>query len=214
MIPSSISDYLDRNQARYSVMSHPTAYTAQEEAAATHVPGGEWAKAVVCMADDQPILAVLPAPFAVDLHRLQRAVNAHSIRLAREPEFATLYKDCELGAMPPLGPLYGQRVFVDKKLTADSEITFSAGSHHDAIRMPYREFERLVQPAVAEFAAGPSIRSTQRAVTVTDPVCGASVEEHKAVARSEHRGEMYYFCCQGCKMEFDDNPYAYSRNRT
>jgi Ala-tRNA(Pro) deacylase len=165
MIPSSISDYLDRNQARYSVVSHPVAYTAQEEAAATHVPGGEWAKAVVCLADDQPILAVLPAPFVVDLHRLQRAVNAHSVRLAREPEFATLYKDCELGAIPPLGPLYGQRVFIDKKLTADSEITFSAGSHHDAIRMPYREFERLVQPAVAEFAAGPSAASSQRTAT-------------------------------------------------
>jgi YHS domain-containing protein len=106
-------------------------------------------------------------------------------------------------------------VFVDKTLTADSEITFSAGSHHDAIRMPYREFERLVQPAVAEFAAGPSVASPQRTATsLTDPVCGGMVEENTAAGRSEHRGETYYFCCQSCKMEFDDNPYAYSRNRT
>lgn len=61
MIPSSISDYLNRNGARYSVMSHPIAYTAQEEAAAAHVPGKEWAKAVVCFADERPILAVVPA---------------------------------------------------------------------------------------------------------------------------------------------------------
>jgi Ala-tRNA(Pro) deacylase len=207
MIPSSISDYLDRNRAQYSVMSHPVAYTAQEEAAAAHVPGREWAKAVVCFADDRPILAVLPAPFAVDLRRLQRAVDAHSLRLAHESEFVNLYQDCEPGAIPPLGPLYGQRVIVDKKLTADLEIAFSAGSHHDAIRMPYREFERLAQPTVAEFASG-------RRAALTDPVCGTTLEEGTAAARSQHEGETYYFCSQGCKMEFDDNPYGYARNRT
>jgi Ala-tRNA(Pro) deacylase len=153
MIPTSIADFLERNHAQYSLMSHPTAYTAQEEAAAAHVPGNEWAKAVVCFADGQPLLAVLPAPYAVDLKRLRSAVDAHSLRLAKEPEFARLYQDCELGAMPPLGPLFGQRVIVDKRLTADSEIAFSAGSHHDAIRMPYREFERLARPTVAEFAS-------------------------------------------------------------
>src|SRR5262252_8900492 len=138
MIPNAISKYLEQHNARYSVLSHTTAYTAQEEAAAAHVPGREWAKTVVCFADGQPILAVLPAPFAVDLHRLRRTAHARSIRLAREHEFATLYQDCEPGAMPPLGPLYGQPVFVDKRLTTDPEVSFSAGSHHDAIRMPYR----------------------------------------------------------------------------
>jgi Ala-tRNA(Pro) deacylase len=214
MIPSSISDYLNRNGARYAVISHPVAYTAQEEAAAAHVPGNEWAKAVVCVADDQPILAVVPAPCAVDLSRLQRAADAHSIRLAKEAEFARLYQDCEPGAMPPLGPLYGQRVFVDKRLTADSEVTFNAGSHHDAIRMPYREFERVARPSVAEFASGsprPSVSSPTRTAIVTDPICGATFEESKAAGRSEHRGETYYFCSQACKMEFDDNPYAYAK---
>jgi Ala-tRNA(Pro) deacylase len=208
MIPSSISDYLERNHARYSVVSHPEAFTAQEEAAAAHVPGSEWAKAVVCFADDQPILAVLPASCAVDLDRLQRSINAHSVRLAKEAEFVRLYKDCEAGAMPPFGPLYGQRVFVDKRLTTDPEVVFSGGSHHDAIRMPYREFERLAQPVVAEFAAGPST-SVRRTTTLTDPVCGTRFEQHQAAARSERRGETYYFCSQRCKMEFDDNPEAY-----
>ena len=210
MIPASVSDYLDRNNARYSSMSHPTAYTAQEEAAAAHVPGQEWAKTVVCFADDQPILAVLPAPFAVDLNRLQQTAHAHSIRLANERDFATLYQDCEVGAIPPFGPLYGQRVFVDKHLTTDPEVSFSAGSHHDAIRMSYREFERLAKPTVAEFALGPSPSAFPRSAMPTDPVCGASVHEHAAAGRSDYRGETYYFCSQSCKMEFDDNPNAYA----
>jgi Ala-tRNA(Pro) deacylase len=210
MIPTVVSDYLERHHARYSLLSHPTAYTAQEEAAAAHVPGHEWAKTVVCVADGQPILAVVPAPCAVDLARLQRTAHAHSIRLARETEFGALYEGCELGAMPPFGPLYGQRVFVDARLTNDPEVSFTAGSHHDAIRMPYREFERLARPTVAEFASGPAAASTLRETMCVDPVCGASLDRDAAVGRSEHRGETYYFCSHGCKMEFDDNPYAYA----
>jgi Ala-tRNA(Pro) deacylase len=209
MIPTSISDYLNRNGARYSVMPHPAAYTAQQEAAAAHVPGKEWAKAVVCFADEQPILAVVPAPFAVDLKRLQRAAGAHAIRLAKEQEFARLYQDCEPGAMPPFGPLYHQRVFVDTQLTADSEISFNGGSHREAIRMPYREFERLAQPTVAAFAS-----TSPRRASLMDPVCGAMLDADRAAGRSDHQGETYYFCSQHCKMEFDDNPYAYAQPRT
>jgi Ala-tRNA(Pro) deacylase len=213
MIPASISEYLDRNHAQYSVLSHSTAYTAQEEAAAAHVPGNEWAKTVVCFADDQPVLAVLPAPCAVDLKRLRRTVHARSIRLGTEPEFASLYRDCEVGAMPPLGPLYGQRVYVDERLAADSEIVFSAGSHQEAIRMPYREFERLTQPTLAKFASAPSIAPPPRPTLMTDPVCGARIEEQRAAGWSQLRDETYYFCSQSCKMEFDDNPYGYVRDR-
>ena len=213
MISSAVSEYLERNHARYTWLPHPTAYTAQEEAAAAHVPGHEWAKTVVCFADDQPILAVVPAPFAVDLTRLQQSAHAATVRLAKEKEFASLYLDCELGAMPPLGPLYGQRVFVDKRLTMDAEVSFSAGSHHDAIRMPYREFERIVQPTVAEFAQGPSLSFARRTAMLVDPVCGAPLDRDSAAGRSEHRGVAYYFCSQRCKMEFDDNPDGYATTK-
>lgn len=210
MVPPAIAQYLDQHHARYSLVPHPTAYTAQQEAAAAHVPGREWAKTVVCFADDEPILAVVPAPCAVDLDQLQRTAGARTLRLATEPEFAPLYRDCEPGAMPPFGPLFGQRVFVDKRLTEDPWVVFSGGSHRDAIRMPYREFERLVHPTVAEFASGPPLRSAPRVTTATDPVCGAPLDPDRAPARSEHLGETYYFCSLACKMEFDDNPRAYA----
>ena len=150
-IPSSISDYLQQHGVRYSVVEHPVAYTAQEEAALTHVPGREWAKAVVCIVDDQPTLAVLPADYLVDLDRFRTACGASSVRLASEAELRPLYSDCEIGAMPPLGPLYKQPVLVDTSLTADPEICFNAGSHREAIRMRYQDFADLVKPTVAEF---------------------------------------------------------------
>jgi Ala-tRNA(Pro) deacylase len=211
-IPSSISEFLDRNQARYSSLSHPTAYTAQEEAAAAGVPGREWAKAVVCMADDRPILVVLAAPSEVDFERLKRLSNASSLRLAAEAELKQLYRDCEVGSMPPLGPLYGQQVFVDRQLISDPEIAFEAGSHHDAIRMSYSEFARLVSPTVGDFAAGPSVARARAIIRVADPVCGTILEQQQASGRSDFRSKTYYFCSQGCKMEFDDNPHAYARS--
>jgi Ala-tRNA(Pro) deacylase len=157
-IPSSIRDYLQQHGVSYSVVEHPVAYTAQEEAAAAHVAGREWAKAVVCMVDDQPTMAVLPADRVVDFARFRTACGASSVRLASEAELQPLYSDCELGAMPPFGPLYKQPVLVDRSLTADPEILFNAGSHREAIRMRYRDFEELVKPTVAEFgvaASGP-----------------------------------------------------------
>lgn len=210
MIPAVISDYLNRHQARYSLLPHPRAYTAQEEAAAAHIKGREWAKTVVCFADGQPILAVVPAPFGVDLDRLQQAAGARSVRLEHESEFAALYRDCELGAVPPLGPLFGQPVYVDEQLARDPEVAFSAGSHEEAIRMPYAEFERLVHPTVADIALRPAASPRlPRTSAFTDPVCGRGIDRHAAVWRSEHAGEVYYFCSQSCKMEFDDNPYAF-----
>jgi Ala-tRNA(Pro) deacylase len=156
-IPSSISSYLQRHGVRYSVLEHPIAYTAQEEAAATHVPGREWAKAVVCIVDNQPMLAVLPADYLVDFERVRTVCGGSTVRLATEAELRPLYSDCEVGAMPPLGPLYKQPVLVDKSLTADPEIVFNAGSHHEAIRMRYRDFEDLVKPIVAEFGIPPGV---------------------------------------------------------
>lgn len=151
MVPASISGYLEQHGVSFSVVEHSVAYTAQEEAAATHVPGREWAKAVVCMVDDQPTLAVLPADYLVDLDRFRAACGGKAVRLASEAEMRPLYSDCEVGAMPPLGPLYKQPVIVDTRLTSDPEILFNAGSHREAIRMRYRDFEQLVKPMVADF---------------------------------------------------------------
>src|SRR5215510_1692065 len=103
-IPRSIERFLGDQHVPYSVIHHLPAYTAQQEAAAAHVPGRAWAKAVACVADDLAILAVVPAPSFVDFDRLREVAGASDIRLASEREFERLYPDCEIGAMPPLGP--------------------------------------------------------------------------------------------------------------
>lgn len=152
MRPPSIDDFLSRARVPFTAFRHPPAFTAQEVAAVSHVPGRSWAKVVVCFVDEEPVLVVLPACLVVDLEALRVLAGARTVRLARESEFAALYPDCEPGAMPPFGTLYLQRVFVDRSLVGEVEMAFNAGTHTDAIRMHYRDFADLSQPVVGAFA--------------------------------------------------------------
>ena len=152
MVTLTVQEFLRRGNVAYTVFQHAPAFTAQEEAAVTHVPGRNWAKAVVCFADGEPVQAVVPADREVDLERLADVARAHEVRLADESELRWLYPDCELGAMPPFGPLYKQPVFVDEVLTRDEEIVFNAGTHSDAICMRYADFAAITRPTVGRFA--------------------------------------------------------------
>jgi Ala-tRNA(Pro) deacylase len=152
-IPTPIVDFLRTKP--FTALAHRTVFTAQEEAAVTHVPGREWAKTVVCLADEIPILAVLPAHYRIDLERLRRLAGAATIRLAGEAEMQGLYPGCETGAIPPLGPLFGQRVFVDQAIAEDTAIVFHAGTHTDAVRMHYNDLAALTRPVIGEFGLRP-----------------------------------------------------------
>lgn len=151
-----VQEYLRQANVAYSVFPHVPAYTAQEEAAVTHIPGRDWAKAVVFFADGEPIQAVLPGDLVVDLEQLLLLTGAERIRLATEEELEALYPDCEPGAMPPLGPLYNQPVFVDIALAAEPQIVFNAGTHGDAVCMRYDDFAALARPVVGSFATRPA----------------------------------------------------------
>src|SRR3989338_3175292 len=140
-----LKQYLDRENVPYQHDVHRTAYTAQEVAAEEHVPGKLVAKTVVVKADAQFAMAVLPASLRLDTAALRTALGAKEVRLATEFEFTGLFPDCDVGAMPPFGNLYGLSVYVDESLTEYPEIVFNAGTHQDTIRMTYSDFARLVR---------------------------------------------------------------------
>lgn len=68
------------------------------------------------------------------------------MHLADEKEFMQEFPDCEVGAMPPFGNLYGMDVYVSERLAEDKEIAFNAGSHTELIRLPYVDFVALAAP--------------------------------------------------------------------
>lgn len=149
---SAIHEFLRQAHVPYQVIPHPPTYTAREEAAASHVPGRDWAKVVVCFVDGFPVEAVVPATCTIDMDALLTLTRGSDIRLAAERELAALYPGCEPGAMPPFGPLYRQPVYVDVSLAGEAQVVFNAGTHTEAIVMRWADFVHAVRPIVGKFA--------------------------------------------------------------
>jgi Ala-tRNA(Pro) deacylase len=154
-VTSSIHEFLRGARVPYTVVPHRPAITAQDGAAATHVPGRNWAKVIICFIEGEPIEAVVPAPLTVNLGRLRELAGGSEIRLAQENELGRLSPERGPAAMPPFGPLYGQSVFVDVALASEPEIIFNAGLQADAIAMRWADFARSVRPIVGNFAEPP-----------------------------------------------------------
>ena len=147
-----LKEFLDSHNVKYVTISHSRAFTAQETAASAHVPVKELAKTVIVKIDGKMTMAVLPASCKVDFDLLKKATGSSKVEIASEKEFKDLFPDCEVGAMPPFGNLYGMEVFVTKSLTEDREIAFNAGSHRELVKLTYKDFEQLVKPKVITFS--------------------------------------------------------------
>ena len=140
--------FLDSHKVRYVSIKHSPAYTAQEIAASAHIKGKELAKTVIVKINHEFCMVVLPASQHVHMGHLQDALKAESVCLATEEEFKDLFADCEVGAMPPFGNLYGMDVYVAEELTEDEEIAFNAGSHTELVKLAYKDFESLTDPKI------------------------------------------------------------------
>lgn len=155
-IPSRLKVYLEHETVPYEVLTHREASRASELAQVLHVPGKELAKVVILKVGERFVMTVLPANWKVDLRRIGEILHVYPVRLATEEECQRLFPDCELGAIPPFGNLYGLEVHVDRAITADEEIVFPAGTRYQAVKLRYQDFARLVRPSVAEFHVVPS----------------------------------------------------------
>lgn len=152
-ISRRLQSYLEEEKIPYEVIPHRTVYTAQEVAQATHIPGQDVAKTVMVRKGHELVMVVLPALAQVDLGRLADEMGEKEVRLAREAEFEDIFSDCDLGAMPPFGNLYGIPVYVDEALTEDETITFNGGSHEEAVKISFRDFDEHVSPRVLKVSS-------------------------------------------------------------
>ena len=153
MLKNRLTDVLEKKAIPYEVIHHRPDYSALEAAEDTHTAGQEFAKAVMLTTSKGPVMAVVPAPRVVNVERLADIVDGEDVRLMSEKAMAKLFPDCQVGAEPPFGHLYGVPVYVDESLASEEFITFNAGSHEEAIRIRFRDYERLEHPRRAEFAA-------------------------------------------------------------
>lgn len=145
-----LKKFLDEYRVKHVVMSHSTAYTAQEVAESSHISGKEFAKTVIVKVKGRMVMVVVPAPDHIDFNSLTELMETKDIELASEEEFKSRFPDCEIGAMPPFGNLYGMDVLVDRSLEANENIVFNAGNHRELIKMRFNDFDNLVEPKLLE----------------------------------------------------------------
>ena len=160
MRPRSLDEFLQNLHVPFTAFQHEAAFSAQQEAARSHVPGRSWAKTVICFAGDEPIAAVVPAHCMIDLELLRAAAQVPVVRLALERELAAICPDCELGAVSPFTTRETLRVFVDASMVGEPEMVFSAGTHTDAIRIHYGDFADIIKPVVAPIVVSGVPRAT------------------------------------------------------
>lgn len=176
-ISDKLKTLLDASRVPYTTAKHPVVYTAQEIAAAQHVPGRQLAKCVLVNTDQGPVLAVLSAICLVDLKRLKAHLRAKTLSIAKEDDIRRQFPDVEVGAMSPFGHLYQVPVIVDRGLSESAEIVFNAGSHTETVKMLYRDFATLAKSTTGAFAqpiggpakkprAGASARKPRRRAAV------------------------------------------------
>jgi Ala-tRNA(Pro) deacylase len=147
-----LDEMLASRQVSFERLSHRPAFTANRVAQVLHVHGKEMAKCVVLRTRRGYVMAVLPAPYKIDLEKLGGQVGDDNVQMATEEEIQQLFPDCEVGAMPPFGSLYHLRTIIDESLAEDDRIVFEAQNHEEAIRMSYRDYETVEHPVHAQFA--------------------------------------------------------------
>lgn len=153
-----IRDFLQSRQVWFEMMLHAPAPSASKMAQAVHVSGHRVAKGVLLKAGRTYLLAVLPATSRIDLERLGQVVRGPEVRIATEDEVEQVFGDCERGALPPFGRLYGLPTLVDASLSSESEIVFVGNTRHEGVRMRYRDYETLERPIRTRFATETSPR--------------------------------------------------------
>jgi Ala-tRNA(Pro) deacylase len=147
----NLQTFLDEMGVAYRLSHHDTAYTASALAEKEHLKGRRVIKPVVVQADGQFYMCALPASHRIDMDALARQLEVNSVNLLDERRLAEMFPDCELGAAPPIGRLYGITTLMDESLTADDHVTFQAGTHSDAVTMTLADYRRVAQPEIAYF---------------------------------------------------------------
>ena len=147
MIPDQIRSYLEDGGVPFRAATHPVRMTAQRTAEAARISGKKFGKTIVLREGDRYVMAVVPANERVDLTAM-RDLFGSGLDLVGEQELAQLFPDCEVGAMPPFGGLYGLPVIADACLARQDTVAINGGTHTDVIELRWDDFVQTEHPRI------------------------------------------------------------------
>lgn len=142
-ISKTLKNLFEENNIEYDVEKHKEVFTAQHVAASEHITGYEFAKVVMVKCDGKTLMTVIPAPHEISIQKLKK-LGYKKVELADEKEFADLFPDCDVGAMPPFGDLYDLPMYVDESLKEESEIVFNSGNHIETVKIKREDYDSLI----------------------------------------------------------------------
>ena len=149
----NIQDYLSRQQVPFQRLVHQPAPTSSRRANSVHTHGRQVAKTVLLKnLDGQLLVAVLPADKKIDWLKLATTTGKTGWRLATEEQTSRVFSDCEMGAWPPFGALYGVATVVDDSFHADSEILVEGNHRHEDYRMSFHDYLRTAESDQAKIS--------------------------------------------------------------
>lgn len=149
---SKVTDYLEEKRVNFDVIFHPRRYTALETAEAEHVGGYDVAKVVMVKAGGRDTMFVIPANRRLSPLKVGFELGTQDVGIEEERDFASLFPNCEKGAMPPIGPMYGIPCYVDVELVANKDIVFNAGSHEESVKMAMKDYLMLAEAEIGDYS--------------------------------------------------------------
>lgn len=145
-IAITLKQYLSDNDIEYDTLTHSYTLSSTKTAQASHIPGSRIAKAVLLKKEDDYLLAVLPASNHIRFDDIESLLD-RNVRMATEEEIETMFGDCELGAIPPIGKAYGLDVLMDDSLSGNEDVYFEGGDHATLIHVDAGQFGKMMGSA-------------------------------------------------------------------
>jgi Ala-tRNA(Pro) deacylase len=142
-IAAMVQTCLSEAGVQYDIIEHPRTSHSTHTAQAAHVPGERLAKSVVLEDGEKYLMAVVPATRSVDLGALHRRLG-REIGLATEEQVAKLFADCEPGAVPPFGQIYGIETILDEAFVDAEDVYFEGGDHRALVHVNGSDFLKLM----------------------------------------------------------------------
>lgn len=143
---ATVQNYLNQQGIPYELVPHPHTETSMDAASASHLPAAKIAKPVILEDDDGYLMAVVPAHHHVQIRKVNELLN-RNMGLATEQEIKTLFTDCAVGAIPPIGQAYGLETIFDECLGECPDLYLEAGDHEDFIHLKSDDYLRLMSQA-------------------------------------------------------------------
>src|SRR5438105_11174861 len=146
-----VTALLSSKAVPYDVLRHAPVYTSEEAAEVRGTPLASGAKALICKADNQFLMIVLPADRKLASKLVRKSASAKSLRFASREEVEEL-TGLAPGSIPPFGSLFSLPTWCDERLSEQPRINFNAGDHSISISMAYSDYLIAEQPQLGVYA--------------------------------------------------------------